>query len=140
MKQLTQYIQEKLHISKYKKEKTRYLSNKDLPEEFWDNFTVHEGDLSKFEGDIECRNYITPKEFIDKVKYKEQLFSYWFKAVEVGWEEGYDAFRHEIIKRKYATENEIDSAAVEMYELYSEKEIIDNIVEYLKKYDIVINK
>ena len=126
MKQLTQYIQEKLHVSKYKKEKTRYLSNKDLPQEFWDNFTVHEGD--------------SPKEFINKVKYKEQLFSYWFKAVEVGWEEGYDAFRHEIIKRKYATENEIDSAAVEMYELYSEKEIIDNIVEYLRKYDIVINK
>ena len=74
MKQLTQYIQEKLHVSKYKKEKTRYLSNKDLPQEFWDNFTVHEGDLSKFEGDIECRNYITPKEFINKVKYKEQLF------------------------------------------------------------------
>jgi len=140
MKQLTQYIQEKLHISKYKKEKTRYLSNKDLPQEFWDNFTVYKGDLSKFERDIECRNYITPKEFIDKVKYKEQLFSYWFKAVEVGWKEGYDAFRNEIIKRKYATENEIDSAAVEMYELYSEKEIIDNIVEYLRKYDIVINK
>ena len=34
MKQLNQYIQEKLHVSKYKKDKIRYLSNKDLPQDF----------------------------------------------------------------------------------------------------------
>lgn len=140
MKQLTQYIQEKLHVSKYKEKEIRYLSNKDLPQEFWDNFTVHDGDLNKFENDIKYRNDDkTPQDFIDKVKYKEQLFSYWFKAVEVGWEEGYDAFRNEIIKRKYATEDEIDSAGIEMYEIHDEKEK-QNCLNYLKKYNIEIKK
>ncbi len=140
MKQLNQYIQEKLHVSKYKKDKIRYLSNKDLPEDFFLNFTCHDGDLNKFENDIKYRNdNKTPKDFIDKVEYKEQLFTYWYLAVEYGWEEGYDVFRSEIIKRKYATEDEIDSLVIEMYKIHDEIEK-ENCLNYLKKYNIEIKK
>ena len=140
MKQLTQYIQEKLHISKYKKEKTRYLSNKDLPQEFWDNFTTRTSDdLNQFERDIKDKLYDI-NTLLKNIKYKEQLFAYWFEAVQIGWVEAYDVFRKEIINKKYATEDEIDAASIELFDLCSDDNEKQNCLNYMKKYNIEIKK
>jgi len=140
MKQLTQYIQEKLHISKYKKEKTRYLSNKDLPREFWDNFTTRTSkDLNQFERDIKDKLYDV-NTLLKNIKYKEQLFTYWFEAIQIGWVEAYDVFRKEIINKKYATEDEIDAASIEVFDLCSDDNEKQNCLNYMKKYNIEIKK
>lgn len=142
MKQLTQYIQEKLQLKKDSKVKAkRQLSPKDLPDNFWNNFTAKTiEDLNRFNYDIEGREEDqTPLYFIDKVKYKEQLFTYWFNAVEFGWEQGYDAFRQEIIKRKYATEDEIDAAAIEVYNTVDDK-YKKNCEKYFQNYNFTIKE
>ena len=97
-------------------------------------------DLNRFNYDIEGREEDqTPLYFIDKVKYKEQLFTYWFNAVEFGWEQGYDAFRQEIIKRKYATEDEIDAAAIEVYNTVDDK-YKKNCEKYFQNYNFTIKE
>ena len=139
MKQLTQYINEKLHVGKYKIHK-RLLSNNDLPKEFWDNFTTRTSDdLNQFEKDIKDKLYDV-NTLLKNIKYKEQLFTYWFEAVQIGWEEAYDIFRREIINKDYATEDEIDAASIELLELCSDDAEKQNCLNYMKKYNIEIKK
>lgn len=139
MKNCKDYILEALKInSKSKVNTIRRLSNKDLPNEFFDNFTAHGGDLSNIYDDIFYRKY-TPEEFIKNLKYKEQLFCYFYECITLGWEEGYDAFRQEIIDRKYASEDNIDRAAIEIYKLNSrDNTIVKNCEKYFKKYNIEV--
>lgn len=132
-------ISEVLKInSKSKVNTVRYLSKKDIPEHFFDNFTAHEGDLDNFFQDIINRKK-TPEEFIKDIRYKEQLFIYWFNSVYAGWKEAYDAFKTEIINKGYAKENELDATAIEMIEIYkNNKETINNINDYLDYYNVKI--
>lgn len=139
MKQLTQYINEKLHVGKYKIHK-RLLSNNDLPKEFWDNFTTRSSDdLNQFEKDIKDKLYDV-NTLLKNIKYKEQLFAYWFEAVQIGWVEAYDVFRQEIINKEYATEDEIDAASIELLDLCSDDSEKQNCLNYMKKYNIEIKK
>ena len=144
MKNLTETLKlkslsEALKInSKSKVNTVRYLSNKDIPEHFFDNFTAHENDLDKFLKDIVDRKK-TPEEFIRDIRYKEQLFIYWFNSVYEGWKEAYDAFRTEIINKGYAKENELDATAIEMIEFNkNNKEVVNNINDYLDYYNVKI--
>jgi len=139
MKKINNYIKEALKInSKSKVNTVRYLSEKDIPEHFFDNFTAQEGDLDKFLQDIIDRKK-TPEEFIKDIRYKEQLFIYWFHSVCEGWKEAYDAFRTEIINKEYATENDLDATAIEIIEFNkNNKEITNNIKNYLDYYNVKI--
>ena len=140
MKTINNFIVEKLKInSKSKINTTRYLSKDDVPSGFLQNFQCKTSeDLYDIEKDIDSRKQ-TPKEIINKITYKEQLFCYWYLAVINGWEEGYDIFRQEIINKGYATEDELDANVISNYDTFKfTKNIRKNLQNYLDKYDVKI--
>ena len=139
MKQLAQFIQEKLKInSKSKVNTKRRLSLKNLDDSYWQNFTCRSAtDLGVFENDIKYKeDDETPQYFIDKVQYKEQLFCYWYDAISLGLEEFYDKFRKELINRKYTTEDDLDTCVIDIY-IDGDPEIQKNCKRYFEKYNIM---
>ena len=140
MNKLQQYIQEKLKVgSKTKISKTRYLSKNNIPKGFWINFSCKTPeDLNDIENDIKSQKQ-TPKELINKITYKEQLFCYWYEAICKNWEEGYNIFRQEIINNGYATEDELDAVVIDTINTFNDdKELVKNLYDYLDKYDVKI--
>jgi len=140
MNKLQQYIQEKLKVgSKTKISKTRYLSKNNIPKGFWTNFSCKTPeDLNDIENDIKSQKQ-TPKELINKITYKEQLFCYWYEAIYNNWEEGYNIFRQEIIDNGYATEDELDAVVIDTIHTFKDdKELVKNLHDYLDKYDVKI--
>ena len=140
MKTLKEIIQEKLKInSKSKVNTIRYLSKKDMPSGFWKNFQCKSAkDLNEIENDVDSRNK-SPQELINKITYKEQLFSYWFQAITTNWEEGYDIFRQEIINKGYATEDELDAYIIDTLDTFKDWMPIKNyLLNYLDKYGVNI--
>lgn len=140
MKSINNFIVEKLKInSKSKINITRYLSKDIVPKDFLKNFRCKSAeDVDKIEKDIDSRKQ-TPQELIDKITYKEQLFSYWYLSVIHGWEEAYDIFRQEIINKGYATDDELDAEMISNCDTFKfDRQKSDNILRYLDKYDVKI--
>lgn len=56
-----------------------------------------------------------PERLVNSIKDRNKLVRRWFIYVMKGWEDAYQVFRSEIVKRGYYTENELDKHILNRY-------------------------
>lgn len=138
MIQLTEFILEKLHVSKYKKE--RDLS--DIDYEFVSN-SLYFDDPSQ---EKKCYHLIQLKksrnDYKSLVSTKEdtKLLRYWFASICRDWLKGAIEFRKELIKRGFK-EDELDAYIISRYHKYNGfNDLEKNFEEYLDYYNVKYDK
>jgi len=56
-----------------------------------------------------------PERLVNSIKDRNKLVRRWFIYVALGWEDAYQVFRSEIVKRSYYTEDELDKYILKRY-------------------------
>lgn len=75
-----------------------------------------------------------PKRLLNSIKDEHKLLMRWKVAISIDWIECAVAFRDEIVKRGYFTEDELDAWALQKYDKYqkiSPNSYLDKIKKYL---------
>ena len=141
MKQLSEFIFEKLHISKYKKSNNlRNISNcsfANLDMKLWFESAKEE---KKYNNLIKTRKN---KGNVESLKNAElrKLLVYWYLSITNGWLKGSIELKEEIIRRKLFDEDELDAYLLSKYKKCSGfEETEKNMEEYLDYYNVKYDK
>ena len=141
MKQLSEFIFEKLHISKYKKSNNlRNISNcsfTNLDMKLWFESSKEE---KKYNNLIKARKN---KNDVGSLKNAElrKLLVYWYLSITNGWLKGSIELKEEIIRRNLFDEDELDAYLLSKYKKCSGfEETEKNMEEYLDYYNVKYDK
>lgn len=141
MIQLTEFILEKLHISKYKKSNNlRNISNcsfANLDMKLWFESSKEE---KKYNNLIKARKN---KNDVGSLKNAElrKLLVYWYLSITNGWLKGSIELKEEIIRRNLFDEDELDAYLLSKYKKCSGfEETEKNMEEYLDYYNVKYDK
>ena len=141
MKQLSEFIFEKLHISKYKKSNNlRNISNcsfANLDMKLWFESSKEE---KKYNNLIKARKN---KNDVGSLKNAElrKLLVYWYLSITNGWLKGSIELKEEIIRRNLFDEDELDAYLLSKYKKCSGfEETEKNMEEYLDYYNVKYDK
>jgi hypothetical protein len=141
MKQLSEFIFEKLHISKYKKSNNlRNISNcsfANLDMKLWFESAKEE---KKYNNLIKARKN---KNDVGSLKNAElrKLLVYWYLSITNGWLKGSIELKEEIIRRNLFDEDELDAYLLSKYKKCSGfEETEKNMEEYLDYYNVKYDK
>ena len=141
MRQLSEFIFEKLHISKYKKSNNlRNISNcsfANLDMKLWFESAKEE---KKYNNLIKARKN---KNDVGSLKNAElrKLLVYWYLSITNGWLKGSIELKEEIIRRKLFDEDELDAYLLSKYKKCSGfEETEKNMEEYLDYYNVKYDK
>lgn len=141
MKQLSEFIFEKLHINKYKKSNNlRNISNcsfANLDMKLWFESAKEE---KKYNNLIKARKN---KNDVGSLKNAElrKLLVYWYLSITNGWLKGSIELKDEIIRRNLFDEDELDAYLLSKYKKCSGfEETEKNMEEYLDYYNVKYDK
>jgi hypothetical protein len=141
MRQLSEFIFEKLHISKYKKSNNlRNISNcsfANLDMKLWFESAKEE---KKYNNLIKARKN---KNDVGSLKNAElrKLLVYWYLSITNGWLKGSIELKEEIIRRNLFDEDELDAYLLSKYKKCSGfEETEKNMEEYLDYYNVKYDK
>ena len=141
MKQLSEFIFEKLHISKYKKSNSlRNISNcsfANLDMKLWFESAKEE---KKYNNLIKARKNKGDVESLKNAELRK-LLVYWYLSITNGWLKGSIELKEEIIRRKLFDEDELDAYLLSKYKKCSGfEETEKNMEEYLDYYNVKYDK
>ena len=141
MKQLSEFIFEKLHISKYKKSNNlRNISNcsfANLDMKLWFESAKEE---KKYNNLIKARKNKGDVESLKNAELRK-LLVYWYLSITNGWLKGSIELKEEIIRRKLFDEDELDAYLLSKYKKCSGfEETEKNMEEYLDYYNVKYDK
>ena len=141
MKQLSEFIFEKLHISKYKKSNNlRNISNcsfANLDMKLWFESAKEE---KKYSNLIKARKNKGDVESLKNAELRK-LLVYWYLSITNGWLKGSIELKEEIIRRKLFDEDELDAYLLSKYKKCSGfEETEKNMEEYLDYYNVKYDK
>lgn len=140
MKQIINYLTEKLKIGSQSKVNT----DKDLRDlsdvEDGNFFELHYKSPSEERRDwAKAEEYFNkkskPERLVNSIKDRSKLVRRWFIYVMKGWEDAYQVFRDEIVKRGYYTEDKLDKHILNRYNmLKSHSSKMEKTLENYEKY------
>lgn len=141
MRQLSEFIFEKLHISKYKKSNNlRNISNcsfANLDMKLWFESAKEE---KKYNNLIKARKNKGDVESLKNAELRK-LLVYWYLSITNGWLKGSIELKEEIIRRKLFDEDELDAYLLSKYKKCSGfEETEKNMEEYLDYYNVKYDK
>ena len=141
MKQLSEFIFEKLHISKYKKSNNlRNISNcsfANLDMKLWFESAKEE---KKYNNLIKARKNKGDVESLKNAELRK-LLVYWYLSITNGWLKGSIELKEEIIRRNLFDEDELDAYLLSKYKKCSGfEETEKNMEEYLDYYNVKYDK
>ena len=120
MKQIITFINEKLKIGSKSKVNTN-LGLRDLSDvkdgRFFElNYKSPSEESRDWNKAAEYfRKKSKPERLVNSIKDRNKLVRRWLIYVQLGWEEAYQVFRDEIIKRGYHNEDELDKYILNRY-------------------------
>ena len=141
MKQLNQYIQEKLHVSNYKKDNNlRDVSNCSFENLDMKLYFKTAQEEKKYNYFIKSSKNKKDADFLKDTELRK-LLVYWYLSITNGWLIGSIELKKEIIKRRLFDEDELDAYVLSRYKkLYGFEETEKNIEEYLDYYNVKYDK
>ena len=140
MKQIINYLTEKLKIGSQSKVNTdkdlRDLSDVEdgnFFELYYKSPSEESRDWAKAEEYFNKKS--KPERLVNSIKDRNKLVRRWFIYVMKGWEDAYQVFRGEIVKRGYYTEDELDKYILNRYnKLKSGSVKMEKTLEHYEKY------
>ena len=144
MKQIKEFIIEAIKVnSKSKVNQKRDLENADIDLDYLESeiWFKDASDEQKYIHYIQNHKAKNDYKSMVKTNSSHNLCIWWYFSIIFDWEDGYKAFKDEIIKRDWYTEDELDKYVLERYvKLKGFDNTLKNMEKYFETYNVIYDR